>query len=38
MANLIKESGYDYAALRGESMIGDVYSVNFDWSPDSYIE
>ena len=38
MANLIKESGYDYAALRGESMIGDVYTVEFLWSPDSYIE
>ena len=38
LMNLIIESGYRYAALRGEALSAGAYTVQFAWSPDSLVE
>lgn len=35
MTNLVKESGYNYAAMKCESDYDSQYTVHFAWSPDS---
>lgn len=35
MTNYVKENGYNYAQIKGESDIDYSYHVHFKWSPDS---
>ena len=35
MINFVKESGYNYAAMKCESDFASQYTVHFAWSPDS---